>query len=672
MKQTKLLFGFAIFLAAGISACSDDTPAPDTGVAQEDEIRYLNVTISDAYLGSRAASFEEGTSTENYVNSIRMDFYDEAGNYITKADPSDITWNPVNGNKGNKENIEKVGTATVMINVKKDQNLPAYVMCYINPVDWGESASATKMEDLRNIERPSYKASGSDYFAMNNSCYYGTNALNGQQNVKISGTPILESQLLKTKPSDTDNANDTNRLNIYVERYAAKVKFSLETNEGVTTEGAAQSGIYPYTGTTKVGENDIAYSLKFNPEAWTINADAPSMFAVKKFALTDNGAIPSESEVDSYLSPWTSWNDEGNKRSYWSCSPAFFATEFPQVSDQIADQMTAEQIKNKNYGAGAKVGNYKLLYYSYNQICGTNSTSTGKGNTDFKAETDGTLPCRYAMENTMGKAAFSSLNPKAAVPSVLIVGNYSITYGGTPIPANTSFYIFNNSNDNGLYFESQPQNAENARLIKDKFIDVQEILFIKSEGKYIKLTNTNGSNNLNNLMVKHPAKDVRGENLVPHRYVTLQIENLDNGAEMYYKGNGTNTYVKVTDTNLNFVNTLLWQQTGVASSYKSGKCYYTIPIEHLRMTEDVVTDEDKAPKNQDGKINWKNLRVGDLGLVRNHVYQLNVSVITGLATGIENLDYPIVPPMDVDEYHVKYKINILGWRVVPEQKNIIL
>lgn len=36
MKQTKLLFGFAIFLAAGISACSDDTPAPDTGeVAQK-------------------------------------------------------------------------------------------------------------------------------------------------------------------------------------------------------------------------------------------------------------------------------------------------------------------------------------------------------------------------------------------------------------------------------------------------------------------------------------------------------------------------------------------------------------------------------------------------------------------------------------------------------------
>lgn len=66
------------------------------------------------------------------------------------------------------------------------------------------------------------------------------------------------------------------------------------------------------------------------------------------------------------------------------------------------------------------------------------------------------------------------------------------------------------------------------------------------------------------------------------------------------------------------------------------------------------------------------MRVGDFGLVRNHVYTLTVSQIKGLGTGIENLDYPIVPPMEMDDYFIKYRINILNWRIVPEQKNIIL
>ena len=61
-----------------------------------------------------------------------------------------------------------------------------------------------------------------------------------------------------------------------------------------------------------------------------------------------------------------------------------------------------------------------------------------------------------------------------------------------------------------------------------------------------------------------------------------------------------------------------------------------------------------------------------MGLVRNHVYKISVKAIKGMATGIDNLNYPIVPPMDADDYYVKYQINILGWRVVPTQENIIL
>lgn len=383
------------------------------------------------------------------------------------------------------------------------------------------------------------------------------------------------------------------------------------------------------------------------------------MFAVKNFETVEGAGIPTLSEINTYLSPWSSWNDEPNHRSYWSCSPAYFATEFPQVSDQIAD--IAGEGKT---GAGEKVGDYMLKYYSYKQICGTG----GNGIKSF-TETNDVYPTTYALENTVGKNAFNSLNPKAAVPSVLLVGNYSVTYGTSTIPANTTFYIF----EGGLYFKSAPTGVDNAVLIKDKLMNEQAILYVKQQvdGKdtYVSLNKNNAGAIANSLIVEHPSKSVRNKNIVPHRFVTLQIDD-DNIPAVYYRPNGAGEYKPVTTTNIDDVNTLLWQQVGVASAYTQGKCYFSMPIFHLGLDETDKTADNYPIKN--GKINWKNLRPGDMGLVRNHIYTLGVDAITGLATGIEDLDYPIVPPMDQDEYFIKYNINIVNWRVVPTQTGIIL
>ena len=60
-------------------------------------------------------------------------------------------------------------------------------------------------------------------------------------------------------------------------------------------------------------------------------------------------------------------------------------------------------------------------------------------------------------------------------------------------------------------------------------------------------------------------------------------------------------------------------------------------------------------------------RRGDFGVVRNHVYTLKVNKITGLGVGLNSPDQPIVPPMDPDNYYIAARLNILAWRVVPEQ-----
>lgn len=398
MKKS-IIFAAGALLTLGFSACNSDEPE-NGGVAQKDEDRYLRVNIVQP-TGSRADAddFEVGTDAENYVGSMIMDFYDNSGKFVYRANRSDIqatTWNPANEKPGagvTTGNVGKVGSYIVKIGLNKEQNLPSYVMCFINPIKWSSTTDPVPMADLRKEERENYK-DGTGNFAMSNSCYFGKDDVTGVENVKISGTPINPT-LLYSSYEEADKSESAS-VNIYVERYAAKVKLTMETTQKTGAYATGNTGIYAYTGSTKVGTEDINYSLMFTPEKWTINADAPNMYAIKNFQAVDGNPVATFKEVSDYLGTWsnTLWNDAPNHRSYWSCSPAFFADKFPEVSDQISDAATT------GTGAGEVVNPFALKYYSYNQIC-----AEGNGESSFATGV------KYAMENTMGKPAFDSRNP---------------------------------------------------------------------------------------------------------------------------------------------------------------------------------------------------------------------------------------------------------------------
>ncbi len=92
-----------------------------------------------------------------------------------------------------------------------------------------------------------------------------------------------------------------------------------------------------------------------------------------------------------------------------------------------------------------------------------------------------------------------------------------------------------------------------------------------------------------------------------------------------------------------------------------GKAYFNIPVLHYGWYR--ASNGHTATS----KIDWSNLQVGDLGMVRNHSYSVNVTAINGLGTAISDYEAPIVPPADTKEQYVSYKINILKWAVVPPQ-----
>lgn len=496
MKKTKFFYGALGLALLGLTACSNDLSVKGPEVAQKDEVRYMRISIASPSDGTRAEGdesgtgsgsettsgpqFQPGTVEENTVKQIYLKFFDMAGQPIFTTQPKDVTFLPEDPavNSGNEG---KYAEAIIAVDIVEGSAMPAYVLCFINPTNWsditgtGTKDQNLKMEAFRNRTRENYALEIDEvsYMSMNNSVYFGDDPVSGQSNVKISGTPISSDQLFTTKEA-AEAATGDDIVNIYVERYAAKVQFSI--NDDATITDVAQDG----------------YTLHFNPEAWTINADAPSMYVIKRYdntnAATDE--IPTLSQVNDMLEGWTKWNDQTNYRSYWACSPGYYATAFPEVSDQIADAAAtstdtdftgsgAGQVWLDNSGNVATGAPNALKYYSYNQVVGKgNYTGTGLGITKFKAsDNNGIIPFKYVLENTMGEDAFKSKNPKAAAPSILLVGNYTLKLNGNSLPAGTTFYIMNNK----IYFASVENASSAAMTIKNQMLSENTVLFYKGK-----------------------------------------------------------------------------------------------------------------------------------------------------------------------------------------------
>ena len=77
--------------------------------------------------------------------------------------------------------------------------------------------------------------------------------------------------------------------------------------------------------------------------------------------------------------------------------------------------------------------------------------------------------------------------------------------------------------------------------------------------------------------------------------------------------------------------------------YTDGKCYFWTAIEHF---------------GEEGET-------GSIGVVRNHIYKLNLTAIQGLGTPVVDPTEPIIPekPSD-DNSYLAARINILSWKIV--------
>ena len=712
MKNRYFLGAMALLAAGLLASCSKDADLTDFNQSkplEEDQSFFVNINVMgvDALTRADEPGFFTGTAEENRINSIYFVFYDEKGNRVSttqvrKDNATDGKY-PNNGagevSDSNKYEDEKDAVegrnsfyqGVVQIDVKHGSLPPAYVMAFINPITSQNFDINPDFESLKAVSqttRPKIMGDNGN-FAMSKSVYFGLDRVQGEghEHDKIVATPLLTAdkeidnvkylkQLFTTK-SDAEAAlaaDDKSRVDIYVERYAARVNFKIEESDYTITLNVEESG------DTKQGLEKIV--LEFVPEYWAVNAYESNTYIVKSFLgasksedgevdynvdLTWEGLNEALGSDDPTQMPWY-WNSETYHRCYWAQTPAYYAQSYPRTADDIYDNGE---------------DHYALGYYSYNDMKGNANKNLNAKARNLQDSADKEKPI-YARENTVaGSALIAAYNsdedsPKAAIPSVVLVGYYKIN-GEQKLADDEFIYIQGNAtNGYTLYkYDDMLKYFVNTTIPfatreDNNYLPIFEYnkqYEPESEGKIGDFT-PEGADFKNYFTIIHPkqeGEDVKKQ-VIDSRFVTIQLDKTKfesaDDIDLYASIGGV--YQKVTSDNIDKINEQMFYAAGTVQGYNGGKVYYTIPIQHLGFQRAGNPNEGKTANNKE--FNWEEVKSGDFGLVRNHVYSITVTEIKGLGNAIPNPDDPIVPPTDPEEYYIGARLIVLNWAMVPEQR----
>lgn len=415
--RKEFLYG-TLALGLVFTACkSDDLTIGENngnGVAETAQTLYVKMAIKGGnQAGTRAAGNDgnpvEGTDFdpglgESEVQKAYFVFYDNNGNVV--GDYVQVELKDPQSASTADGTVEKYYQSVVSVGIRKGENKPTQVVCYINPTT---PVDLTKpLYEIQTVTRKAVtrSADGKTYFPMSNSVYYGSNAGEIAPTIAV---PINADQLFDSK--DAALAATDKTIEVFVERYAAKLAFSHKDVNPFTTT----STVYATDGTS----TDPEVVLTFVPERWALNAEANETFVIKSFRIpnaaggimTDNYTWAAANEVINKNSGNWVWNNPGYHRSYWACSPAYFTAKYPEVASDVDPAVLHQK------------------YYTYAEL------ENGAG---FDA--DNKTP-QYFKETTVGRKALDSENPQAAVASVILVGHYELTVAGGDA-VKSAFYTY--------------------------------------------------------------------------------------------------------------------------------------------------------------------------------------------------------------------------------------
>lgn len=680
-------FAMAASLMFGLASCSTDAPNEPGKVLENETKTFVKISLvsTDGDM-TRAAEgeadddqFETGIDSENSVKNVLLVFYDEAEKYVgnarIKVDEADKDLSYVGAD--DDLTIARALTTVAEVNLPENTNHPAYVVAFVNPTRLSDDLSnIEKMSDLTKVIRQRSDVSING-MTMNNSVYYD----------EALGQPVFATRVDFTKQffktEDDAKKSTENIINITVERVQAKVVLSNLAE--LVKENSGK--IAPF----KSSETNPEYTLQFVPEKWFVNATEKNTFLIKNYrsGSTNYTDITKLADFSGFLDFNTLKNDRFNVgdnrhlqfneprrlRSYWALDPTYFFTEegqYPSISYDVSYVNQAGNTINNNNDAKA----YPLSYRSYNDI-----------------PADLSKQFEYCLENTMNVATLKSARAKSALTSVVMLGHYEIKDKNNVV-------VFDGSTSDKTFYIRHDSDKDKTILLddnaaKDYFLEHSgAVLYVKvpklnqdgsesaTEFEMQPLTAAHVKNGVagtaySDFKLVHPTRicsaegaDVLGQAVVSEQWRTLTFASENNAIlNKYYiyeqVGPNGYDYVPLDKDRLHTIHKNLYSAFGLVESFKNGKAYFNVPLKHI-FYNPALYDENKASNDFDAE----KAQLGDYGVVRNHVYQLTINGIQGLGSGIGDLNQPIVPPTEVDNYYIAAKLNILKWRIVSQSVDL--
>ncbi len=309
----KLFLLSSLCAAALFTACSsNDEPLNPAGGDENTIGHYLSVNVvATPDAGSRAntgdpnkkAQYEDGTSTENAVTTVRFYFFYGSGNPSVVKAGSKVNyydWKaPVDDNNTGAPNVERQLEAVLLISTAAGDDLPEQMVAVLNPrAELGNDSYS--LNALRN-KTADYAALANKeddkdrVFPMVNSVYMASD------NSVVKATKVTSDHYMNTEKEAKGNP-----VVIYVERNVAKVRARL-----AASLTADENGLIKLKNNDE-GKSDLTIGekkvyLKLN--GWNVTEDVNEAYLSKR--------IDTSWEPD-ILGTSTPWNYAPYFRSYWA------------------------------------------------------------------------------------------------------------------------------------------------------------------------------------------------------------------------------------------------------------------------------------------------------------------------------------------------------------------
>lgn len=237
---------------------------------------------------------------------------------------------------------------------------------------------------------------------------------------------------------------------------------------------------------------------------------------------------------------------------------------------------------------------------------------------------------QYCMENTMVGTVGGEFN---TTTYLLLVGTYSVKNEAGDVVLNAD------GNDGNLYMYNGTAYLS-TELVKRLLSEIQTkdsklLAYVQNSGEYVQA-------------------DADAYELVPtteDELTTVKLQLKSSTDVTYYTTSDDQTYTPITEGEggnyATFNAALADAVAGTIDGYEGGKAYFAMPIEHFGGQEDDNT--------------------GVYGIVRNHSYQLTITLVSGLGEGVFQPEKPIIPSDEEKTYYMAAKLNVLSWKTVGNQ-----